>query len=92
MDQGASPANHLSQAGDRCQALDPLDPTLNTRCANECAAQPVFPCSLGGGAKATCNTPDIIEASECLKNWWDRGLIMQQGDGAVSAEDYESDL
>jgi hypothetical protein len=36
--------------------------------------------------------PDIIEASECLKNWWDRGLIMQQGDGAVSAEDYESDL
>jgi hypothetical protein len=20
----------------------------------------------------------IIEASECLKNWWDRGLIVQQ--------------
>jgi hypothetical protein len=20
----------------------------------------------------------IIEASKCLKNWWDRGLIMQQ--------------
>jgi hypothetical protein len=36
--------------------------------------------------------PDIIEASECLKNWWDRGIIMQQGDGAVSTEDYESDL
>jgi hAT family C-terminal dimerisation region len=24
---------------------------------------------------------DIIEASECLKNWWDRGLIEQQDDG-----------
>ena len=23
---------------------------------------------------------DIIEASECLKNWWDRGLIQQLGD------------
>jgi hypothetical protein len=34
---------------------------------------------------------DIIEASECLKNWWDSGQIMQQGDGAVTAEDYESD-
>jgi hypothetical protein len=21
---------------------------------------------------------DIIEASECLKNWWDHGLIEQQ--------------
>jgi hypothetical protein len=24
--------------------------------------------------------PDIIEASECLKNWWDRGLIQQLED------------
>jgi hAT family C-terminal dimerisation region len=24
---------------------------------------------------------DIIEASECLKNWWDRGLIEQLDDG-----------
>ena len=24
---------------------------------------------------------DIIEASECLKNWWDHGLIRQQSDG-----------
>jgi hypothetical protein len=24
--------------------------------------------------------PDIIEASEYLKNWWDRGLIEQLGD------------
>jgi hypothetical protein len=24
---------------------------------------------------------DIIEASECLKNWWDRGLIQQLEDG-----------
>jgi hypothetical protein len=23
-------------------------------------------------------TEDIIEASECLKNWWDHGLIKQQ--------------
>ena len=23
---------------------------------------------------------DIIEASECLKNWWDCGLIQQLGD------------
>ena len=23
-------------------------------------------------------TEDIIEASECLKNWWDHGLIVQQ--------------
>jgi len=23
----------------------------------------------------SCLAPDIIEASECLKNWWDRGLI-----------------
>jgi hypothetical protein len=22
---------------------------------------------------------EIIEASECLKNWWDRGLITQRG-------------
>jgi hAT family C-terminal dimerisation region len=21
---------------------------------------------------------EMIEASECLKNWWDRGLIVQQ--------------
>ena len=27
----------------------------------------------------------IIEASECLKNWWDRGLIQQQPD--VPGED-----
>jgi len=26
---------------------------------------------------------DIIEASECLKNWWDYGLINQQNDGKV---------
>jgi hypothetical protein len=25
---------------------------------------------------------DIIEASECLKNWWDHGLIKQQEDDA----------
>ena len=24
--------------------------------------------------------PDIIETSECLKNWWDRGLIEQLED------------
>jgi hypothetical protein len=24
---------------------------------------------------------DIIEASECLKNWWGRGLIQQLEDG-----------
>jgi hypothetical protein len=23
---------------------------------------------------------EIIEASECLKNWWDRGLIQQLGE------------
>jgi hypothetical protein len=28
----------------------------------------------------SCLVPDIIEASECLKNWWDRGLIQQLGD------------
>ena len=33
---------------------------------------------------------DIIEASECLKNWWDRGLIVQRGDAVVSAEDYQN--
>jgi hypothetical protein len=31
---------------------------------------------------------EIIEASECLKNWWDRGLIKQR-DGAP--EDPEMD-
>jgi len=25
-------------------------------------------------------TEEIIEASECLKNWWDRGLIQQLQD------------
>jgi hAT family C-terminal dimerisation region len=30
----------------------------------------------------------IIEASECLKNWWDRGLIMQQ---PHTPEDNDSD-
>ena len=29
-------------------------------------------------------------ASECLKNWWDRGLIVQRGDAVVSAEDYQN--
>jgi hypothetical protein len=27
-----------------------------------------------------------IEASECLKNWWDRGLITQQEDAEVTHE------
>jgi hypothetical protein len=31
----------------------------------------------------------IIEASECLKNWWDQGLIMQQPWAAVD-EDSEA--
>ena len=26
---------------------------------------------------------DIIEASECLKNWWGHALIQQQSDGQV---------
>jgi hypothetical protein len=30
----------------------------------------------------------IIEASECLKNWWDRGLIMRQ---PHTPEDNDSD-
>jgi hypothetical protein len=28
-----------------------------------------------------CLAEDIIEASECLKNWWGRGLIQQLEDG-----------
>ena len=32
-----------------------------------------------------------IEASECLKNWWDRGLIMQQEDTEVAYEGYDSE-
>ena len=31
----------------------------------------------------------IIEASECLKNWWDRGLIQQQLN--IPAEDDSED-
>src|SRR3954468_20527697 len=29
---------------------------------------------------------ESIEASECLKNWWDRGLITQQEDAEVTHE------
>jgi hypothetical protein len=34
---------------------------------------------------------EIIEASECLKNWWDHGLIIQQGyaQESDSCDDYE---
>jgi hAT family C-terminal dimerisation region len=31
----------------------------------------------------------IIEASECLKNWWDRGLIQQQPNTPADSEDCE---
>ena len=33
---------------------------------------------------------DIIEASECLKNWWDRGLIVQHKDGQEMYEGGEA--
>jgi hypothetical protein len=29
---------------------------------------------------------ESIEASKCLKNWWDRGLITQQEDAEVTHE------
>jgi hypothetical protein len=29
---------------------------------------------------------ESIEASECLKNWWDRGLITQQEDAELTHE------
>jgi len=39
----------------------------------------------------------IIEASECLKNWWDRGLIQQQPDApgeddCVDCEEDDDDI
>ena len=34
---------------------------------------------------------ESIEASECLKTWWDRGLIMQQEDAEVAYEGYDSE-
>jgi hAT family C-terminal dimerisation region len=32
---------------------------------------------------------ESIEASGCLKNWWDRGLIIQQKDAEVTHEGYD---
>ena len=32
-----------------------------------------------------------IEASEYLKNWWDRGLTVQQEDAEVTHEGYDTE-
>jgi hAT family C-terminal dimerisation region len=35
---------------------------------------------------------ESVEASECLKNWWGRGLIVQQEDAEVTHEGYNIEI